>query len=89
MSPGDLVVCVNVGRILDAWNEELNRLTLGAVYTVKDFRPADEPCSGQRIQISEVRSPTGWWHSHRFRPCRKTNIDELVALVKERECEEV
>jgi hypothetical protein len=30
-----------------------------------------------------------WWHSGRFRPCRKTSIDDLSALLKEREREEV
>jgi hypothetical protein len=89
MSPGDLVVCVNVGIIRGANNQGLSRLTLGAIYTVEDVSPQYKLQRAGGIRVSEVPL-TGnyWWHSFRFRPCRKTNIDGLTAFLKEHEREE-
>ena len=36
MKPGDLVECVNVAPLPECRNCNLNKLTLGQVYTVKD-----------------------------------------------------
>ena len=89
MSPGDLVVCVYTGIIPESGNRGLERLILGDVYTLKDI--GSSPWDGHlRVQIWEVEQPiSGWWNAKRFRPCRKTNIDGLTAILKVREREEV
>jgi hypothetical protein len=93
MSPGDLVVCVNVGAIPGSHNLGLSRLTLGSIYTIKDVGwSSNDPGFGvDLVEVDSVGCRWGHlqWNPKRFRPCRKTNIDELVALVKERECEGV
>ncbi len=89
MSPGDLVVCVDVGALYGANNDpaSLARLTIGDVYTVKDIHESKRKC-GFRVRLYEVQSNSGWWAPERFRPCRKTNIDALIACTKVRETEE-
>ena len=85
MIQGDLVVCVNAGFIYGAQNNDLDRLKLGDVYTVEDI------CGrGAGIRVIEVPfSGLDWWHSARFRPCRKTDISALVECANEREREAV
>ncbi len=86
MSPGDLVVCVNNGIIPDAWNMDLSRLTVGNIYTIDDVCDRGPACLGVRLVEVPIK---WWWHPARFRPCRKTNIDALIACAKERETESV
>ena len=85
MSPGDLVVCVNVGIIPESRNWGRKLLTLGDVYVLKDISSC--PRDGHlRVQIWEVSPPPpGWWNAKRFRPCRKTNIDGFTVILEERE----
>ena len=86
MSPGDLVACVNAGVIRGALNKELHLLTLGDVYTIGDVDPCPYPDGYIGIALIEIYlGKNEWWHSARFRPCRKTNIDDLIASVRERE----
>ena len=86
MSPGDLVVCVNNSPLIGAFNGYLHLLTKGDIYTVKETIGGynDGHCG---IRIAEVFLPDhiGWWHSARFRPCRKTNIYALIECAKERQ----
>ena len=91
MSPGDLVVCVNANPMVGAYNGYLHLLTKGDVYTVKDTVGGFKD-GYFGIKIAEVFLPDGdldWWHSSRFRPCRKTDISALTECVKEREREVV
>ncbi len=87
MSPGDLVVCVNNGPIPGAFNMHLHRLRLGDIYTVEDVWNGPR-CGGLGVRIIEVPIDW-WWHSARFRPCRKTSIEALVACANELETENV
>jgi hypothetical protein len=86
MGPGDTVVCVNVGFMHEAWNGPgLLLLTLGDVYTIRDvYIIRDGKVDG--VKLWEVTNDEDWYfHAKRFRPCRKTNIDNLTALTRELE----
>jgi hypothetical protein len=87
MSPGDLVVCVNVGIIEGAFNLRLHLLNIGDVYTIEKSLIH----AGRRgVRLIEFRMPRGeYLFASRFRPCRKTNIDDLIACVKEHSCDVV
>jgi hypothetical protein len=89
MTPGDVVVCVNTGRLPDAKNgRSLRLLQKGAVYTIEKL-PWCWNGPGFGLVLAEIqRSDGGCWHPDRFRPCRKTDIGALAALLKEREREE-
>jgi hypothetical protein len=90
MTPGDLVVCVNTGIIEGAVNTDLDRLREGGVYTIEDIRGSLSRSGSFGIRIGEVPlCGNEWWHSARFRPCRKTDISGLVEIAKERELEGV
>lgn len=86
MSPGDLVVCVNTGVIRNAGNVGLSALRKGDIYTVEDISKV-RVHGDIGIMLIEVPVPRGfkWWHSSRFRPCGKTNIDCLTALARKTE----
>lgn len=87
MSSGDLVVCVNTGIIPGARNEHLHCLREGDIYTIEDVC-IRERCGRNEvgIKIVEIRiDANDWWHSARFRSCRKTDISAITACVKERE----
>jgi hypothetical protein len=87
MSPGDLVVCVNVGAIPGSLNIDLEQLIIGNIYTIQGVRWASN-VPGFGVDLVEIESVgSAPWNPNRFRPCRKTNIDDLVAIVKECECE--
>ena len=84
MGPGDLVVCVNVGFIAGSLNIDLDLLSVGDVYTIKDIDKSDTSRSGLRVKLLEVDSPPpDWWNPDRFRPCRNTDIGSLEFLTKE------
>ena len=55
MKPGDLVECVNVAPLPECRNCNLNKLTLGQVYTVKDEATYFNPYPG--VYLDEIRNP--------------------------------
>ena len=95
MNPGDLVVCVNARPIHGLRNTELHRITHGDVYTVADicidpaFPEVRKGYFGVRLIEVPLFGDWDWWHSTRFRPCRKTDISALMECAKEREREVV
>jgi hypothetical protein len=88
MSPGDLVVCVNAGVISGASNhKDRLRLIEGGVYEIDQISPFPDPAGDHGVKVTSL--DCWWWfHSKRFRPCRKTDIESLTAPLKERECED-
>ncbi len=88
MSPGDLVVCIETGDIDGANNNFLSLLNKGDIYTVQDVAMYPHWEGATAIKVFEISLPASeWYNSTRFRPCRKTSIDDLTALIKERQCE--